>query len=144
LFDSFISPTEHRLPLSDVISNLLTMGPASVFGRLKIRATQLQAKFRRGNYEPHVHHPWGVQRDLARTYSPRTYPGQVILFKASQPAPTVFHRLDPPELGWQKWAAGGCEVHEIFAGHIGLLEEPHVQQVAHILSGSLQPQAPLK
>jgi len=47
--------------------------------------------------------------------------------------PTVFHSYDPPELGWEKWVAGGCEIRKISGGHVELLEEPNVAQVASIL-----------
>jgi amino acid adenylation domain-containing protein len=137
LFDSHLAPKEYRLPLNSVLSNLLRLGPATVMDRVKYRAIQLRAKFRKGGYEPHVHHPWGVQRDLADAYVPKTYPGRVLLFKAAQPMRTVFHSFDPPEVGWQKWAAGGVEVQEVSAGHIELLEEPHVRNVAAILRRGL-------
>jgi thioesterase domain-containing protein len=130
LFDSRISFTAHRLPLTAILSNLITLGPAAVLGRVKFRARQLKDKLHRGRYEPHIHHPWGVQRDLANAYTPGTYPGKVVLFKAANPAPTVFHGFDPPESGWQKWAAGGCEIHEVPGAHVELLEEPNVAQVA--------------
>jgi aspartate racemase len=133
LFDSLISITAHRLPLTTILSNLFTLGPATVLDRVKFRAGQLKDKLNRGRYEPHIHHPWGVQLDLANAYIPRIYPGKVVLFKAANPAPTVFHRFDPPESGWQKWAAGGCEIHKVSGGHVELLEEPNVAQVASIL-----------
>jgi thioesterase domain-containing protein len=118
LFDSHISITSHRLPLSAILSNLLTLGPAAVLDRAKFRAEQLKSKLQRGRYEPHIHHPWGVQRDLANAYNPRKYPGKVVLFKAADLAPTVFHGFDPPESGWRKWAAGGCEIHDVSGGHV--------------------------
>jgi aspartate racemase len=137
LFDSYLCPQEHRLPLPSVLSNLVKLGPGAVLDRVKYRAIQLRAKFRKGAYEPHVHHPWGVQRDLADAYNPKTYPGRVLLFKAARPMPTVFHSFDPPEVGWQKWAAGGVDLHEVSAGHIDLLEEPHVENVAATLRRTL-------
>jgi len=137
LFDSYLSRKEYRLPLNNILSNLLMLGPAAVVDRVKYRAIQLRAKFRKGGYEPHIHHPWGVQRDLAAAYIPKTYPGRILLFKAAQPGPTVFHSFDPPEVGWQKYAAGGFDVHEVSAGHIGLLEDPHVRAVAATLRRTL-------
>jgi amino acid adenylation domain-containing protein len=137
LFDSYISTTERPLPLNDVLSNLVMLGPSAVLDRVKYRATRIRAKFRKGGYEPHIHHPWGVQRDLADAYLPKTYPGKVVLFKAAQPAPTVFHTFDPPEIGWKKWAAGGCEVHEVPGGHVDMLEEPHIRNVTAILRRNL-------
>jgi amino acid adenylation domain-containing protein len=137
LFDSNLSRQEHRLPLPEVLSNLAVLGPSAVLNRVKQRAVRLSAKFRKTAYEPHVHHPWGVQRDLADTYRPKTYPGRVLLFKAVRQMPTLFHRFDPPEVGWQKWAAGGVELHEVSAGHIDLLEEPHVENVAAMMKRAL-------
>jgi amino acid adenylation domain-containing protein len=136
LFDSHLTTTEHRLPVSEVVSNLLLLGPAAVLSRVKFRAREFRAKFRKGRYEPHVHHPWGIQRDIAHAYEPKPYSGKILLFKAANPSPTVFHGFDPPEVGWQKWAPN-TEVYHIAAGHVGVLEEPHVRIVVDTLKDIL-------
>jgi amino acid adenylation domain-containing protein len=134
LFDSYLVATEHRLPPAKILSNLVTLGPGALMGRLKQRAARIQARFRKAGYQPHLHHPWGVQRDLADAYQPRIYPGRVVLFKATDPLPTVFHAFDPPEVGWRRWAANGCEIHAVAGGHIDMLDEPHVGEISEIIA----------
>ena len=39
--------------------------------------------------------------------------------------------------------AGGFEIHEVPAGHVELLEEPHVRRVAETLKAACQPKEAL-
>jgi len=63
-------------------------------------------------------------------YVPQVYPGKVTLFRASE---TVFLSNDGPDndqLGWDRVAAGGLEIHKVPGNHNTLLAEPHVQVLA--------------
>jgi amino acid adenylation domain-containing protein len=70
----------------------------------------------------------------SRNYHPRTYPGKVMLFKASQ---RPVGGTGDFFLGWDRVAGGGMEVHEIPGDHISLLKEPGVRLLAEELSRCL-------
>ena len=139
LIDSYLSPAGTLLPPHLILANLVRSKPSEVLGRVKNRAQQVRAKLLKNDYHPHIHHPWGVQRDLLGTYVPKAYAGNVIFFKSLDPVHTVFHKPDAPEVAWQKLTKGAFEIRAISAGHIELLEEPHVQLVAGRIQEILNP-----
>jgi hypothetical protein len=61
----------------------------------------------------------------ARAYIPHVYPGQVTLFNAQAST----SRWD----GWSKLVTGGIEVHETSGTHLGIIQEPHVWELAEQL-----------
>ncbi len=137
LIDSYLTPAASLLPPHLIVANLIKSRPRQVLGKMKNRARQVKAKLNKNTYQPHVHHPWGVQRELAEAYVPRPYAGNALFFKALEPPPTVFFQPDAPELAWKKWMTGNFQIHEVSAGHIELLEEPHVQIVAEKIRAGL-------
>jgi amino acid adenylation domain-containing protein len=69
-----------------------------------------------------------------REYVPDVYPGHLTLFRASkQPAGYNTDR----DLGWEKLAAGGVEVHEIPGYHGSIVMEPRVRILADQLRAYL-------
>jgi len=60
-------------------------------------------------------------------YKPQVYAGSVVLFRASEKA---LRGLDDVQGGWNEYAAGGIEVHEIDGDHGNILNEPQVRQLA--------------
>jgi aspartate racemase len=70
----------------------------------------------------------------SRNYHPRTYPGKVTLFKASQRPVSGTGNFF---LGWDRVAGGGMEVHEIPGDHVTLMKEPGVRLLAEELSRCL-------
>jgi thioesterase domain-containing protein len=69
-----------------------------------------------------------------RNYVVHRYPGQIILFKASEdPAGTS----SDPTLGWDEWAAGGVEVHAVPGNHANMVYAPHVGVLAEKLKSCL-------
>ncbi|MGA7909532.1 MAG: amino acid adenylation domain-containing protein [Candidatus Sulfotelmatobacter sp.] len=68
-------------------------------------------------------------------YRPTAYPGRVVLFRASDKA---LRGLEDKSYGWQKYAAGGLEVHEIDGDHGNVLNEPNVRQLAAALRARLE------
>ena len=70
----------------------------------------------------------------ARTFVPKPYDGQVMVFRAKQ-------RPDEPyldaALGWGPVVFGGVTVHEIDADHNNIFEPPAVSVVAELLDGEL-------
>jgi len=65
-------------------------------------------------------------------YEPQLYPGQLTVFKASNPADleTTGVALDN---GWTDLAGGGLEIFEIPGTHLGILQEPDVAVLAEKL-----------
>ncbi len=62
-----------------------------------------------------------------RRYAPQRYDGHVVLFRASEKA---LRGLDDARGGWQDYAAGGVEIHEVDGDHGNMLNEPQVRQLA--------------
>jgi len=137
VFDTFLSVTGRRLPFLGVLSNAVKLGPMGLATRARNRMKGWKMRHQQNPYEPHSHHPWGIQSELAEAYRPRVYAGKVLLFKARDRAPTVLRSMDPPELGWSRWVDGGLEIREVPGGHVTLLEEPNVSIVAQDLEASL-------
>jgi amino acid adenylation domain-containing protein len=69
------------------------------------------------------------------SYRPRVYPGHLVLFRASEKA---LRGLEDESNGWQKYAEGRLEVHEIDGDHGNLLNEPNVRQLAAALRARLE------
>lgn len=70
-----------------------------------------------------------------RQYCPTMYPGQIVLFRASEKA---LRGLENEQESWQKYAAGGVEVHEVDGDHGNILNEPNVRQLAAALCARLK------
>lgn len=72
---------------------------------------------------------------LARDYTPKPYPGRVILFKAADQKAI----LGPdPELGWGSVAKGGVESYEVPGDHMTILDRPRVAKLAEELKRFLK------
>jgi amino acid adenylation domain-containing protein len=67
------------------------------------------------------------QMDAWTDYKLTTYPGKVALFRSSERDHDDGHGWD---LGWNKVALGGVEVHEVPGNHNTMLHEPHVVALA--------------
>jgi thioesterase domain-containing protein len=69
-----------------------------------------------------------------RRYTPRTYPGRVVLLRALRG-----HVLKSPDptLGWGRVAAGGLDIYEVPGDHLNMLERPYVQTVAEKIEACL-------
>jgi len=70
-----------------------------------------------------------------RSYHPSAYPAPIVLFRASEKA---LRGLEDESYGWEKYAAGGLEVHEIDGDHGNVLNEPNVRQLAAALRTRLE------
>jgi thioesterase domain-containing protein len=72
--------------------------------------------------------------EAERNYSPRLYPGKIVLFRASEKA---LRGLDDPQGGWGQYAMG-LEIREIDADHGNILNEPQVQRLAAAIRAALK------
>ncbi|QSV63521.1 MAG: non-ribosomal peptide synthetase [Dolichospermum sp. DL01] len=132
LFDTYIENSQKLLPLHQRLSNLLKLSRTEFLRRAKDNLTSKFRRFRYGTqYQPHIYVPEPVI-SILKNYTPKTYSGRVLLFKAMDHF-SVSYSSDPPEIGWRKFVNGKLEIHEVSGTHIGILEEPHVQVVAEKL-----------
>jgi thioesterase domain-containing protein len=72
-----------------------------------------------------------------RRYRPQVYPGQIILFRASEPfvtRPTESTEIPDPTLGWSRFSTEPIKVHTVPGDHYTMLAEPQVQ----VLAGQLR------
>jgi thioesterase domain-containing protein len=83
---------------------------------------------------PHLSSTAFASMRAARSYKAQSYPGQVTLFRVTEPWNEGGR---DPHLGWDGVAAGGVEVYEVPGDHFTLLEEPHVQILAAQLKSCL-------
>jgi len=65
--------------------------------------------------------------DAENSYQLRVYPDRILLFRAGEKG---LRGLEDPGDGWQKYAAGGLEVHELDGDHGNILNEPNVRFLA--------------
>jgi amino acid adenylation domain-containing protein len=68
-------------------------------------------------------------------YQPSAYEGSIVLFRASEKA---LRGLDDAQGGWQQYALGGVEIHEVEADHGNILNEPQVKQLAGQIRARLE------
>ena len=70
-------------------------------------------------------------RALGR-YAFRTYPGNITLIRATRRGDALSRR-DDPTLGWQRFAAGELQIHDVYSDHVSMLFEPQVRAFAEKL-----------
>jgi acyl transferase domain-containing protein/thioesterase domain-containing protein/acyl carrier protein len=75
------------------------------------------------------------RRALGR-YAVRYYPGKITLMRAADVPETVGTRKNLT-LGWETFAGGGLEIHDVPGGHISMFEEPNVRTLAETLKAIL-------
>ncbi len=69
------------------------------------------------------------------SYQLRPYPERIVLFRAGEKG---LRGLEEPGDGWQKYATGGLEIHELDGDHGNILNEPNVQSLAAELCQCLE------
>ena len=70
-----------------------------------------------------------------RNYIPKVYPGHVTLFRAEEELAKNPHRLLH---GWDKYAAGGVDVHVVPGSHFDMAYRPHVSVLCEQLNLTLE------
>lgn len=70
-----------------------------------------------------------------RNYIPKVYPGKVTLFRAEVELAKNPHRLLH---GWDKYAAGGVDVHVVPGSHFDMAYKPHVSVLCEQLNLTLE------
>jgi amino acid adenylation domain-containing protein len=77
----------------------------------------------------------GVLQHAGWSYRPRSYPGRIVLFRATASGAA---RGQDPDWGWSRLATGGVESHEVVGEHITIMQEPHVEGLSIQLSACLE------
>jgi amino acid adenylation domain-containing protein len=135
LLDARISIERRRLPLAEVVRNLLNTGISGIVRRAAVIAKQRYQRISGKTYRPHEH--VGVHDAMLRErYRPGPFSGDALLIKASHTT-DLYRTYVPSEEAWRKYIRGHLQVREINAGHLGILEEPHVREVAAIVAKAL-------
>jgi thioesterase domain-containing protein/acyl carrier protein len=116
------------------------IGRAARSGWTKIKKRMRQARYmlelRAGRSSPSGPRSVSAANYLGRKrYTPRPYPGQVTLFRAS-PSKEI-GLLDTEKKGWGELALGGVEVWEVPGDHVTLIQEPHVRVLGNQLRACL-------
>jgi amino acid adenylation domain-containing protein len=79
-----------------------------------------------------------INQIARRRYQPKTFPGQLVLFRAEQIPNWIGSRFDDPFLGWGRLAAGGIEVLPVPGNHLTLLHRANVESLSRKLNAYLQ------
>ena len=82
-----------------------------------------------------------VFEQASKDYVPQIYPGQAILFQASEQTVEYLEWEEwwgfNPQLDWGRLVAGGLDIHEIPGHHFNIFDEPYVQVLAEKLQACL-------
>lgn len=118
--------------LTQRLRNMGTMAATKARGRLFSTAWRMAEN--RGKAIPSMLHRT-IEANLmaARSYHPRPYDGDAVLFKA---APYAWMPKDAHE-GWRVLIDGDLEIRSVPGNHDNFLEEPHVRDTAAALSDCL-------
>jgi aspartate racemase len=76
-------------------------------------------------------------RRVVRAYAARSYDGRVVLFRAANREMPAGYEMDPL-LGWGDLVTGELQIEDVPGSHLGILEEPNVQELASLLGGLLE------
>lgn len=68
-------------------------------------------------------------------YLPPIYDGRVTLFR---PEEWSLRSEEDSSAGWSEWARGGLIVYDVPGGHVTMLMEPYVREVARVLNDCLE------
>jgi aspartate racemase len=77
-----------------------------------------------------------AHKQALERYTVQFYPGKITLMRAADVPETVGTRRNPT-LGWETFAGGGLEIHDVPGGHISMFEEPNVRTLAETLKAIL-------
>lgn len=124
---------------TSLLSRFFSLSTGQKLAYLKKRATRYRRGIRRRIDALSLPGPVKKVREACaiaeQKYRPSPVSVPLILFRASEKA---LRGLDGSENGWQQYAAGGLEIHEIDGDHGNILNEPNVRQLAAALRARLE------
>ncbi|HET9210755.1 MAG TPA: condensation domain-containing protein, partial [Thermoanaerobaculia bacterium] len=85
---------------------------------------------------------WSARATAAERYKVSPYPGRITLLRASLVDTEAIRELPPerrrihedPTYGWDAVAEGGVEVHTVPGSHLTMIEAPHVETLAEVMT----------
>jgi amino acid adenylation domain-containing protein len=80
-------------------------------------------------------HVLSAYMQASDVYQPRTYMGQLTLFRAQDPDDGCEHA---PDRGWGEFAQGGLEIHDVPGPHESIFKEPYIEALAQRLQTCLK------
>jgi amino acid adenylation domain-containing protein len=123
---------------SSLLKRFFSLSSEQKLAYLKKRATRYRRGIKRRIDALSLPRPVKAVREACaaaeQKYRPTVFPGAVTLFRASEKA---LRGLDNAQNGWQQYAAGGLEIHEVDGDHGNILNEPNVRQLASALRARL-------
>jgi len=136
LFDTFPGQVETRIAL---FRKFLGFSRADKIHYAWGKATRLIRRARRLPQNLRLPKPLkDVKRAChlaALRYVPCTYAGPVTLFRARE---RDLRGFDDPKAGWEEWARGGLEIHNVAGNHLSIMAYPNVQFLAQDLRECLE------
>jgi len=75
-----------------------------------------------------------IQAPEGTSYVPKVYPGNITVFSPSEQLP-LYH--NEPDMGWDKFAGGGLDIHVIPGRFASIIAEPEVGVMAEKLRDCL-------
>jgi thioesterase domain-containing protein len=152
LFDAFVPGCHHHVPAGDQIShqwqNFGNHGAVYLWQRaaLKIEYWRFRLLRRAQAVGGFCYQlvgrslPAGLRYSLveeahkraSERYTVRFYPGKITLMRAVEFEETGATRWNPT-LGWETFAGGGLEIHDVPGSHMTMCEEPNVRTLAETL-----------
>ncbi len=126
-------------PQSSLLGRFFSLSSEQKVAYLKKRATRYRRGIKRRIDSLSLPLPVKAVRAACavaeQKYRPSTFSVPLTLFRASEKA---LRGLDGSQNGWQQYAAGGLEIHEIDGDHGNILNEPNVRQLAAALRARLE------
>src|SRR5579872_607667 len=128
LVDTYLpGPTENQ----SLLGRFLSLSGAQKWAYLKKRAVRYGRGIKRRIVALYLPPAIKAVREACaiaeREYQPKLYEGDIVIFRASEKA---LRGLDDPRGGWQKYAAGTVEIHEVDGDHGNILNDPQVKLLA--------------
>ncbi len=136
LVDTYLpGPTENQ----SLLGRFLSLSGAQKWAYLKKRAVRYGRGIKRRIVALYLPPPIKAVREACaiaeREYQPKLYEGDIVIFRASEKA---LRGLDDPRGGWQKYAAGTVEIHEVDGDHGNILNDPQVKLLAAQIRARLE------
>lgn len=122
-----------------LLDRFLTLSTAQKIAYVKRRAKRYQKNFRRRIeflfLPPAVKKVRRACAAAGDRYQLKPYPEKILLFRAGEKG---LRGLEEAGEGWQKYASGGLEIHELDGDHGNILNEPNVRLLAADLRQCLE------
>jgi aspartate racemase len=129
LLDTYLMEKKQLLPLPRILHNIFKKRARDLLAWAKTHITDLALPYKYGtDFWPHIYTE-APDITCKNGYQPKTYNGQVTLFKAWESESMVFNYA-PIEQAWAKILGDKLDVQWISGSHFEIFQEPHVKVLA--------------